>query len=529
MVVEAEAAVPKVINDDVVVAQLFKKVLIEEMGLNSTLVQIPGDDTYEENRKKHFNLDMISCHPLLFVTPTTTQEVSLVVPGYTQGLQRWKEREQQETNNDGASLPLPKLCICGGRHSTRSFVENSFVVDMSKMDQVTVDPKAHTVTVQGGVKIQKLMDTLAPYHLSPVTGTHSDTGVIGLTLGGGQGFLSKKYGPAIDQILNVEIVLADGSIHTISIDDKTKFAQDIMFNIRGGGGNIGILTSLTMKVYPIHNLALMEKVNFVFTQNGVQDVLVRYGQWSLSCGDDCTSFCILPLGTIAPVVVVAGVSSNTDVIPQGDVSAEEATTRVNYKDIPGFNDLNNNIVGSWFHLPGKFKVKDYHTELLQELSKEDPDYYYYTNIFVPAITPDIASVFAQAQRGIQSKGITGAIIIFNHAGTKTESIPCEETAFEMRDKKYWLLSQTTWKVTGNKQVDEQARNKVVEFNRWFRTELIKAGGTKTIHAITNQEDDFNVENDFGLYIRHVNKQRILQTQQELDPNGVFRMNQTVVG
>ena len=97
MVVETEAAVPMVSDDDIVaVAQLFRKVLVEEMGLNSTLVQIPGTVEYEENRTKHFNLDMISCHPLLFVTPTATQEVSLVVRGYTQGLQRWKDREQRE-------------------------------------------------------------------------------------------------------------------------------------------------------------------------------------------------------------------------------------------------------------------------------------------------------------------------------------------------------------------------------------------------------------------------------------------------
>jgi FAD/FMN-containing dehydrogenase len=422
----------------------------------------------------------------------------------------------------------PKLSVCGGRHSSRTFVDNAVVLDLSRMKQVQVDVENQTVSVQGGVKIQQLMDTLAPYHLSPVTGTHSDTGVIGLTLGGGQGFLSKQFGPAIDQIVSAEVVLADGATHTVHTDmtknDKPKLAKDVLFNIRGGGGNIGVVTNLTMKVYPIRNLAMMTKVNFVLTQNGAREVLVRFGEWSSQCPDDCTALMILPLRS--PVVVAVGVSSNTSIIPQ-DVSAEEANKKVRPHDVPGFADLDNNRLGSWFRLPSKFKVKDVHTEALEELSKDPPDRYYYTNIFVPAITPEIAAVFSEAQRGIHSKGISGAVLVFNHAGTRTEQVPSDETAFEMRDKKYWLLSQTTWKATGNQEADEQARNKVVEFNRWFRRAMINAGGQKTIHAVTNQEQDFTAETDYGLFTRYANKERLIQTQRALDPDGIFRMNQTV--
>jgi len=303
-----------------------------------------------------------------------------------------------------------------------------------------------------------------------------------------------------------------------------KQAKDILFNIRGGGGNVGVITSLSMKVYPIRNLAMLEKVNLVFTQKGVQDVLVRYGEWSLQTPDDCTSAVILPLR--APIVVALGISSNTLVIPQ-TVSAAQANAKVNVDDIPGLSDLSNNRLGSWFRLSTKFKVKDIHTEALEELSKEHPHHYYFTNVFVPAITPEIAAVFAQAQRGKEAKGISGQFIIFNHAGNKTQQVPAEETAFEMRDKKYWLLCQTTWKTTGHPNVDAQARTKVAEFNRWFRQALLKAGGQKTVHAVTNQEQDFGLKTDHGLLLRYTNKQRIIQTQKELDPDGVFRMNQTL--
>lgn len=369
-----------------------------------------------------------------------------------------------------------------------------------------------------------MLNALAPHHLAPVTGTHTDTGVIGLTLGGGQGYLSKQFGPAVDQIVSAEIVLADGTVKTIQRDTTDKQEQDILFNIRGGGGNIGVITTLTMKVFPIRNIGMLESVNFVLTQKGVQDVLVRYGEWSLSTPDDCASLVLLPLG--APVVVAVGISCNSTWIRQ-DVDSATAASSVDLAQVPGLSDLKANRLGTWFRLPTKLSVKDYHTEAMKETSKELPDNYYYTNIFVPSITPEIAAVFAEAQRGRHANGIKGAVALFNHVGAKTTQVPATETAFEMRDKKYWLLCQTTWKTTGDEQRDAAERAKVVQFNKWFRQELIKAGGQKTIHAVSNQEEDFDTVTDCGLYLRETNKERIVQTQKTLDPDGIFSMNQTV--
>jgi len=133
---------------------------------------------------------------------------------------------------------------------------------------------------------------------------HIDTGVIGLTLGGGQGFLSKKYGPAVDQIVSAEVVFADGSIRKVEKNNPDD--SDIMFNLRGAGGNIGVVTRLTMKVFPVRNIAMLECVNLVFTQPGVETIIRNYGEWSLSSPVDCTSIAIMPIG--APVVIIVGVS-----------------------------------------------------------------------------------------------------------------------------------------------------------------------------------------------------------------------------
>lgn len=225
--------------------QVFIDALLAE-GFPDASIQKPGQEGYEANRKEHFNRDVV-CHPLLMLRPSTTQEVSAAVRGYGKGLSKWKQ-ENRHNEND---VSFPYLCICGGGHSVRSMKEGAVVLDLALMQKVQVDAQAQTVTVEGGVKIEKMLDTLTPHHLAPVTGSkyyiqsalflrravsllgccmqdtkgfllrhymhtaHTDTGVIGLTLGGGQGFLSKQYGPAVDQIVSAEVVLADGSIRRI--------------------------------------------------------------------------------------------------------------------------------------------------------------------------------------------------------------------------------------------------------------------------------------------------------------------------
>jgi len=140
--------------------------------------------------------------------------------------------------------------------------------------------------------------------------------------------------------------------------------------------------------------------------------------------------------------------------------------------------------------------------------------------------PYAAKIFAEAQRGTVAKGVKGAIILFNHAGEKTDEVRPTETAFEMRDKKYWCLCMCEWETTGNKDRDEAARERVVQFNRWIRGALLKAGARRTIHPVTNAEDDYG-NSDHGILFQDVNKKPIIQTQNALDPDGIFSANRVV--
>ncbi|PVI00724.1 FAD-binding domain-containing protein [Periconia macrospinosa] len=135
--------------------------------------------------------------------------------------------------------------VRGGGHSTSgsSSIANGIVIDLSLMRGVTVDPALKTIRVEGGALWSDVDTEAAKYNLATVGGTVNHTGVGGLTLGGGYGFLTGKYGLTIDNLLSVDIVLASGDQLTASETQN----PDLFWAIRGAGQNFGVVTSFTFR------------------------------------------------------------------------------------------------------------------------------------------------------------------------------------------------------------------------------------------------------------------------------------------
>lgn len=125
--------------------------------------------------------------------------------------------------------------------------DDGFVIDLSRMKGITVDPLARTVRVEGGCNWGEVNDALQPHGLAATGGFVSVTGVSGLTLGGGLGWLVRKHGLALDNLLSAEVVLADGRLVTASAREN----DDLFWAIRGGGGNFGIVTSFEFQAHPV--------------------------------------------------------------------------------------------------------------------------------------------------------------------------------------------------------------------------------------------------------------------------------------
>jgi len=131
-----------------------------------------------------------------------------------------------------------------------ALVDEGLVIDLSSMNGVRVDPLNKTARVEGGCTWGDVDHAAHAFSLATVSGVISTTGVGGLTLGGGHGYLTRKFGLTIDNLLSADVVLADGSfVHTNK--DKN---PDLFWALRGGGGNFGVVTSFEYKLHPIKNV-----------------------------------------------------------------------------------------------------------------------------------------------------------------------------------------------------------------------------------------------------------------------------------
>ena len=145
-----------------------------------------------------------------------------------------------------------EVSIRGGGHNVagRAVTDGGVMIDLAEMKAITVDPDRLTATAQGGVTWGELNDAAAAHGLAVTGGAVSSTGIAGLTLGGGLGWLMAKYGLAADNLLAAELVTAEGDV----LDVDAASYPDLFWALRGGGGNFGVATSLTYRLHPLRTI-----------------------------------------------------------------------------------------------------------------------------------------------------------------------------------------------------------------------------------------------------------------------------------
>ena len=150
--------------------------------------------------------------------------------------------------NFGRDNKLP-IAIRGGGHNGPGLgsVDDGLVIDLSTMKGVRIDPKNKTVRVGAGCTTGDVDHATQAFGQAVPFGIISTTGVAGLTLSGGHGYLSRQYGMAVDSLLEADVVLADGSFVTASEADNA----DLLWALRGGGGNFGVVTSFLFRTHPV--------------------------------------------------------------------------------------------------------------------------------------------------------------------------------------------------------------------------------------------------------------------------------------
>jgi FAD binding domain len=225
-------------------------------------VYVPGEDGYEEARQA-WNL-FVDQHPSVIVMPESAIDVVKAVRfARAHGLRI----APQGTGHGASSL---------------EGLEGSMLLKTTRMRRVDIYPASRTARAEAGAEWQDVTVPAAEHGLAALAGSSPDVGVTGYTLGGGMGWLARRYGLAADSVTAVEIVTADGRLVRADADNE----PDLFWAVRGGGGQVGIVTALEMKLYPVREVFAG---TLFFPIERASEVLHAWREWTDTVPDEVTS------------------------------------------------------------------------------------------------------------------------------------------------------------------------------------------------------------------------------------------------
>ncbi len=242
-------------------------VLLDDLsGRISGRVLRPADDGYDAARRVHNGL--VDRAPAVIVRCRSASDVAAAV--------RFARAAGLEVS------------VRGGGHNVagRAVADDAVMIDLAEMKGTQVDAEARTVRAEGGLNWAELNAATAAHGLAVTGGAISTTGIAGLTLGGGLGWLMAKHGLAADNLLAVELVNAEGDI----LDVTEASDPDLFWALRGGGGNFGVATTFTYRVHP---LEMVTGGLIAHPFDAARDMLRFYRDAVAGAADDLTAFAVL--------------------------------------------------------------------------------------------------------------------------------------------------------------------------------------------------------------------------------------------
>ena len=236
----------------------------------------PADDGYEEHRRVWNG--SIDRHPALIARCTGVDDVRTAV--------RFGQDHQLTVAVRGGGHSFPGLSTCDG----------GLLIDLRPMNGVRVDPDARIVGAQAGVLLSEVDERTQEHGLAVPAGIVSHTGLAGLALGGGIGWIQRKYGLTVDSLESADLVTADGEFVRANQDENA----DLFWGLRGGGGNFGVVTDFRFRLHPL-GPQVMAGATF-WSMDAAEGVLRAYRDWIAECPDELMTIVVQRLAPALPVV-----------------------------------------------------------------------------------------------------------------------------------------------------------------------------------------------------------------------------------
>jgi len=376
---------------------------------------------------------------------------------------------------------------CGGHSASgKSSCDGGMQIDLSHLRSVRIDATAKTARVAGGSLLGELDHESMAHGLVTTAGTVSHTGVGGLTLGGGFGRVGRRFGLSLDNVLELDVVTADGELRRASAEQN----PDLYWALRGGGGNFGVVTSFLFQLHPMQRDVVSGF--FVFPMTEAKQALNFFAEYSDNAPDE--------LDVFGGIMGNEGQDANVaiGIVWSGDPGqAEKIIAPIRNAGTVMYEDV---------------KSIDY-VALQRSGDVDDPraNGSYLKSGFTGKLTPKLVDDLVD---NFEHRPDRATRVVFQQSGGAIGRVASDATAFVHRESKHNMLSFVTWKFGE----DPTEHIKYIRAN-W---EHLRAHTRGFYHNDLFDEDQAMINANY-----RGNFTRLLQIKREYDPTNLFRLNSNI--
>ena len=429
----------------------------------------PGDTDYDEARKVWNG--MIGKRPGLIARCTGVADVISAVD--------FARTHQLLVSVRGGGHNIPGNAVCNG----------GLMIDLACMRSVRVDPMRRTARAEGGVTWGEFDRETQAFGLATTGGSVSDTGIAGLTLGGGLGWLAGKCGLTCDNLLSADVVTADGKLLVASASEHT----DLFWGVRGGGGNFGIVTSFEYQLHPVGPV-LAGMLLYPFAQ--AKEALAYYRDFAKAVPDEVNTMGGLLTSPDGDLMAVIAVCYN------GSLDAGERVLRPLREFGPPVADQIRPMA-----------YREVQTQL--DAAAVRGRRYYIKSSFMRSISDDAIDALIDRFANVPSPH---TLVFFQQLGNAANRIGAQETAFSQRDALCEWGCLSSW-------VDPAADGVNIGWTRALAEAMqpFSSGGAYiTQMGVEAEEGADRIKDAFG-----PNYEQLVALKNKYDPTNLFRHNQNV--
>ena len=393
------------------------------------------------------------------------------------------------------------LSVRGGGHNVAGYATNDggLVIDLSLMRSVVVDPQARTARVQGGALIADLDAATQQYGLAVPMGVVSETGVAGLTLNGGMGWLRRKYGLSCDHLLSADVVTADGRLLCASETENS----DLLWGLRGGGGNFGVVTSFEFRLVEVGPRVMF--LGTMYPLERAPDLLPKWRDYMKTAPEEFTSQALF--WTIPAVDGFPAETHNRAVFII--VGLYSGHWQEGERLLQPLRELAEPVLDLSGPAPYT-EVQTFYDPLFPRVKRQ----YYWKSLSLDRLNNEVmSSVIAYAR----NRPTPDTLMVIWHQGGAMSRVPASATAFGDRSAPYLLSLDTTWEDPA-----ESEANIAWTRAAWKDMHRFSSGSLYLNFPGLGEDNDSLVMAAYG-----ANYNRLVELKTKYDPTNLFNLNQNI--